>query len=395
MQAFRNLTVLDISQGIAGPVCAEILARQGARVIKVEPIGGDWIRATGGSRDAMCANAIAGNLNKESLAIDATKPAGRAALLKLAATVDVVVENFRAGVMKKLGLDYATLQATNPRVVYCSITGFGPQGPLSAKAATDSVLQAFSGMAVANAMPGGIPKRVGFYVPDNISAIYAAQAISAALFERASSGQGQHVQVSLAECCAAFQAGPMIDTFLYPDPASRAAIFAPAGEFRTQDGWIVVSCMSNEMFARIARTVGREEWLADPRYSQNDPRKQHMKEINAALAEALTHDTTANWVKKLEAADVLVSAINDYLALREDEQMRTMGYFATIEQPPYGALTVPHLPGADRHVRPAPRIGEHSRKVLLDAGFSATDVDALLADGTVRQFSAMPVESAT
>ena len=307
MQPFKNLFVLDMSQGIAGPVCAGILARQGARVVKVEPLSGDWIRATGGSRDGMCANAIAGNLNKQGIAIDATMPAGRDALLRLAETADVVVENFRAGVMTRLGLGYDAVRARNPRVVYCSITGFGPSGPLSKKPATDSVLQAYSGMAVANAMPGGIPKRIGIYVPDNISAIYAAQAVSAALFERCSSNVGRHLQISLAECCAAFQSGPMIDTFLFPNPASRAAIFAPAGEFRTSDGWIVVSCMSAPMFASIARAVNRPEWLADQRFIENDARKRHFREINAALAEALTHDTSANWVQKLQAADVLVS----------------------------------------------------------------------------------------
>jgi crotonobetainyl-CoA:carnitine CoA-transferase CaiB-like acyl-CoA transferase len=282
-------------------------------------------------------------------------------------------------------LGYEAIRARNPRVVYCSITGFGPTGPLSKKPATDSVLQAYSGMAVANAIPGSIPKRIGLYVPDNISAIYAAQAISAALFERCSSNAGRHVEVSLAECCAAFQSGPMIDTFLYPDPASRTAIFAPAGEFRTSDGWIVVSCMSAAMFASIARTVKREEWLADVRFIENDARKKHMKEINAALAEALTHDTTANWVKKLEAADVLVSPVNDYLALREDEQAQHSGYLATVDQAPYGALNVPNLPAADRKVRPAPRLGEHTRAVLRDAGFADADIDALIAQGIALQ----------
>ena len=385
MQAFKNLFVLDLSQGIAGPVCGGILARQGARTVKVEPLGGDWIRATGGSREGMCANAIAGNLNKEGIAIDATKPAGRDALLRLAAQADVVIENFRAGVMTRLGLGYEAVRARNPRVVYCSITGFGPSGPLSKKPATDSVLQAYSGMAVANAMPGGIPKRIGIYVPDNISAIYAAQAISAALFERCSSALGQHVQISLAECCAAFQSGPMIDTFLFPDPASRTVIFAPAGEFRTADGWIVVSCMSAAMFASIARTVDREAWLADPRFIENDARKQHFKEINAALAEALTHDTTANWVKKLEAADVLVSPINDYLALRDDEQAQHSGYLTTVDQAPYGALQVPHLPAAGRNVRRAPRLGEHTRAVLRAARFDETEIDALIAQGIALQ----------
>lgn len=392
MRPFQDITVLDLSQGIAGPVCAGILARQGARVIKVEPVTGDWMRAIGNSQEGMCANAIAGNLNKEAIAIDAAKPGGRAAILRLAAKADVVVENFRAGVMTRLGLDFEAVRAVNPQIIYCSITGFGPTGPLSKKPATDSVLQAYSGMAVANAVTGAngdrIPKRVGFYVPDNISAIYAAQAISAALYQRCGSGAGQHIQISLAECCAAFQAAPLIDALLFPPKAGQhepVALAAPAGEFQTADGWIVVSCLSTEMFARIATAVGHEEWLADPRYADNQLRAQHISAINAALGDALRQDTTDSWVRRLEAADVLVSPINDYTTLRDDPQMQEMAYLGSVEQPPYGAVTVPHLPGAERQLRAAPRLGEHTRALLGESGLDDAAIDTLIADGIALQ----------
>ena len=419
MQAFKHISVLDLSQGIAGPVCAGILARQGANVIKVEPPHGDWIRATGNSSEGMSANAIAGNFNKRGIVLDAGKPAGRAALLTLAARADVLVENFRHGVMHKLGLDYATLRALNPRLVMCSITGFGSEGPMKHKAATDSVVQAFSGMAVANGTrntggtggTGGssgtsgssgsssgtsgadiaqsaeaiLPRRIGLYVPDNISAIYAAQAISAALFERSSSGQGQHVQISLAGCCAAFQSAPMIDAWLFPPTQAKVAVFAPAGEFRTADGWIVVAAMSAAMFARLARAVGREDWLSDARYADSDVRKKYLHEINAELAAVLAPGTTAAWLTALEAADVLVSRVNDYAALRSDAQMQAMGYFATVAQPPYGNVTVPHLPAAARNITAAPRAGEHTCAVLREAGLSEAEIDALLAQGIAMQ----------
>ena len=391
MQAFKHISVLDLSQGIAGPVCAGILARQGANVIKVEPPHGDWIRATGNSSEGMSANAVAGNFNKRGLVLDAAKPAGRAALLKLAARADVLVENFRHGVMHKLGLDYATLQALNPRLVYCSITGFGTEGPMKHKAATDSVVQAFSGMAVANGTRSAdtpdtiMPRRIGLYVPDNISAIYAAQAVSAALFERSSSGQGQHVQISLAECCAAFQSAPMIDAALFPATQTKVAVFAPAGEFRTADGWIVVAAMSADMFARLARALGREDWLSDARYADSDVRKKYLHEINAELAATLAPGTTAAWLATLEAADVLVSRVNDYTALRSDVQMQAMGYFASVEQPPYGHVSVPHLPGAARNITAAPRAGEHTCAVLREAGLSDIEIDSLLAQGVAIQ----------
>jgi crotonobetainyl-CoA:carnitine CoA-transferase CaiB-like acyl-CoA transferase len=383
---FQGISVLDLSQGIAGPVCAAILARQGADVIKIEPPSGDWIRATGASREHMSSNAVSGNFNKRGLAIDAGSPAGRDAVLRLAARADVFVENFRNGVMRRLGLDFEALQAANPRLVYCSITGFGDDGPWAKKPATDSVVQAFSGMAVANALADGTPRRIGLYVPDNISAIYAAQAVSAALFARERDGAGRHVRISLAECCAAFQAGPMIDSFLFPDAGRKVAVFAPAGEFATADGHLVVACMSGDMFVRLARAVGRADWLTDPRYADDDVRKGYLKEINAELGAALAAGTSVAWLDKLEAADVLVSPVNDYRRLRDDPQMRAMAYFAHIDQPPYGALDVPHMPAAGRLVRPAPRVGEHTRAVLAEAGLAAAEIDALIAAGTAAQF---------
>jgi crotonobetainyl-CoA:carnitine CoA-transferase CaiB-like acyl-CoA transferase len=393
MQAFRKIKVLDISQGIAGPMCGAILARQGAQVIKVEPLGGDWMRGTGASREQMSANVISGNINKRSIAIDAGKPEGRSALLRLAKQADVLVENFRTGVMARLGLDYASLKALNPGLVYCSVSGFGAHGPYATKAATDSVLQAFTGMLVANGVKtsvngvaGLIPKRIGLYVPDNISAIYAAQAVSAALYERTETRLGQHIEISLAESSSAFQAGPMIDSFLFPDANERGAVLAPAGDFKTDDGWIIVASLTDEMFVRLARAVGREAWLTDPRFAEMGERKRNYNEINAALAEVLKEQSNAEWVQRLEAADILVSPVNDYLAFREAEQTRAMGYFGEVDQAPYGKLTVPHLPASDHALRPAPRLGEHTLEVLGESGFSQAEIEALIQNGVAKQW---------
>ena len=385
MQAFQRLTVLDMSQGIAGPVSAGILARQGARVIKVEPLGGDWIRGTGASQQGMSANALAGNFNKRGVAIDAASALGREALLRMIPQVDVLVENFRHGVMKKLGLDYEALSELNPRLVYCSITGFGTQGPLKSKPATDSVVQAYSGMAVVNG-DAERPRRMGLYVPDNISALYAAQAISAALYERTETGRGQHVEISLVECCAAFQSGPMVNAYLFDrNPSEKVAVFAPAGEFRTKTGWMVVACSNADMFIRLAKAVGRDNWLSDPRYADSDVRKRYLKEINADLGEALAHDTREAWMQKLEAADVLVSPVHDYFELYDDAQMQAMNYFCSVPQAPYGEVKVPHLPGASRDVKPAPRLGEHTRLVLQEMGFSEAEIEHMIQQRAAYQ----------
>ncbi len=397
MKPFSKITVLDISQGIAGPMCGAILARQGAKVIKVEPLGGDWMRGTGASREQMSANVISGNINKRSLAIDASKSEGRQALLRLAKQADVLVENFRTGVMARLGLDYPSLRAVNPGLIYCSVSGFGARGPYATKAATDSVLQAFTGMLLANGIKtsvegvsGVIPKRIGLYVPDNISAIYAAQAVSAALFERTETKFGQHIEISLAEASSAFQAGPMIDSFLFPDASERGAVLAPAGDFQTADGWIIVASLTDEMFLRLARAVDREVWLSDPRFSENGARKRHFNEINAALGQVLKERGNAEWLERLEAADILVSPVNDYLAFRDAPQTRAMDYFGEVEQTPYGRLTVPHLPASDRELRPAPRLGEHSREILTEFGFSVAEIEALLQQGVVEQSASRP-----
>ncbi len=390
MQAFQRLTVLDMSQGIAGPVSAGILARQGARVIKVEPLGGDWIRGTGASQQGMSANALAGNFNKQGVAIDAASALGREALLRMIPKVDVLVENFRHGVMKKLGLDYASLSQLNPRLVYCSITGFGTEGPLQSKPATDSVVQAYSGMAVVNG-DAERPRRMGLYVPDNISALYAAQAMSAALYERTETGRGQHIQISLVECCAAFQSGPMVNAYLFDrNPSEKVAVFAPAGEFRTRTGWMVVACSNADMFARLARAVGRDAWLTDPRYADSDVRKRYLKEINADLSDVLAQDTREAWMAQLEKADVLVSPVHDYFDLYDDAQMQAMNYFCSVPQAPYGEVKVPHFPAASREVQPAPRLGEHTQAVLQDMGFSASEIDHM-----IRQRAAFQGETST
>ena len=230
------------------------------------------------------------------------------------------------------------------------------------------------------------PKRIGLYVPDNISAIYAAQAVSAALFERTETKLGQHIQISLAESSSAFQAGPMIDSFLFPDANERGAVLAPAGDFQTADGWIVVASLTDEMFVRLARAVDREVWLTDPRFAQNIERKRNFVEMNAALAAVLKEQGNAHWLERLEAADVLVSPVNDYSAFKDAEQTRAMGYFGEIDQAPYGKLAVPHLPASDHALRPAPRLGEHTREILSESGLSGEEIDGLIHQGVVNQW---------
>lgn len=388
---YAGLIVLDMSQGIAGPYCAALLGQHGAKVIKIEPPAGDWIRVMGGGKEGMSALAIVNNLGKRSICIDAAKAEGRAVILKMAERADVFVENFRPGVMAKLGLDYAALAAVSPALVYLSITGFGDSGPNSHKPATDSVVQAMTGMAVANKDAAGQPRRIGILVPDSITALYAAQCVSAALYARdrhPNRGGGRHICVSLAECCAAFQAGPIVDDFLFAGQY-KPPITVPAGVFATRDGYVVLAALRDAMWEGLCRALAREDWLAEPRYASNALRGQCAEEINRDVANILRGRDTQEWALLFEHHDVLFAPVQNYAELRNDPQIRHMGYFGETDQAPYGKLPMPHIPGTARTgVLPAaPRSGQHSREILAEFGYGAAEIAALEQAGLVIQAS--------
>jgi crotonobetainyl-CoA:carnitine CoA-transferase CaiB-like acyl-CoA transferase len=383
---YEGLNVVDMSMGVAGPGCGAMLGLNGAAVIKVEPPEGDWIRVMGGGREGLTANAIVGNLGKRSICVDARKPEGRALVTELAEKADVLIENFRPGVMKKLGLDYPTLSAANPALVYASITGFGAEGPWAQKPGTDSVLQAYTGMAMLNKEDSGRPKRLGMLVPDTISALYAAQCVGAALFARVKSGRGRHVQVSLAECCASFQAAPMVDEEIFAG-AAKPPVAVPAGVFGTTDGYITLLALRQDMWERLCKALGHEEWIGDARFATSELRGRNAAEVNRVVADVLATRGAKEWTAALEKADVLCAEVQGYEQLREHPQMKHMGYFGELVQPPYGALGLPYLPGTDRGrgIPPAPIAGQHTREILAGMGRKKEEIAALEASGVVVQ----------
>ena len=394
---YAGLKVLDMSQGVAGPYCAALLGQQGADVIKIEPPEGDWVRVMGGGRDGMSALAIAGNLGKRSICIDAAKPEGRALILKMAGRADIFVENFRPGVMAKLGLDYAALSAVNPGLIYLSVTGFGASGPEAHKPATDSIVQALTGMALINKDAAGLPRRFGILVPDTVTALYATQSVGAALYarERQPHGarRGKHVTVSLVECCAAFQTGAILDDFLFAGQY-KPPVTVPAGVFATGDGYVVLATLRDSMWQSLCRALAREDWLAEPRYATSAMRGQCADEINREVAVIMQGRTSQEWAKLFEQHDVLFAPVQTYTEFREDPQMRHMGYFGETDQAPYGKLPVPHAPGTARSgaarsgVLPAaPSSGEHSREILAEFGYTAADIAELEQAQLVKQAS--------
>lgn len=375
---YQGLSVVDMSQGIAGPYCGAILGLQGANVIKVEPPNGDWVRLLGGGQNGLTALSIASNFGKRSISIDAKKTEGRALIQDMASRADVFIENFRPGVIKKLGLDYETLNDTNPKIIYVSITGFGESGPWVDKPGTDSVLQAFTGMALVNKDDAGTPRRLSIPIPDTVTAMYAAQAVGAALFARHRDGTGRHISLSLAECCAAFQTVPILDEAIFkgkPRPPTNV----PTGMFATADGYMAVLTLRDEMWAGLCKGLGRDNWLIDPLFANHVTRGNNAKIINKAVAEILLGKTTQEWIDIFEKNDVLCGEVLDYSRFRDHPQTAHMGYFGPVHQAPFEDLSVPYLPGSARGnpVPPAPRVGEHSRLVLQSLGYTAERIAEL------------------
>jgi crotonobetainyl-CoA:carnitine CoA-transferase CaiB-like acyl-CoA transferase len=385
---YAGLRVLDVSQGLAGPYCAGLLAAQGAQVTKVEPPAGDWIRNAGGAREGMTSLAIMGSAGKRSACIDATKPQGRALILKMAQQADVFVQNFRPGVIERLGLAYDVLSKDNPRLVYVSITGFGASGPDAKKPATDSVLQAFTGMARINRDTDGTPRRIPFLVPDTVTGVYAAQAVGAALFARERTGRGRHVQVSLMDACAALQTAPILDAAL-SDGTPPPPPTIPAGIFRTTDGYITVTSMNETMFASLLKVLDIEDLGRDPRVAQPSERRKNAPLVNLEVSKRLATGTTKHWMKVLAEADVLCAEAQDYAGFRAAPQAAHMGTFLSVDQPPYGPLPLPRMPGSEPGwpAGPAPRAGEHTFEILAEAGVGEAERNALVAAGVVRQTS--------
>ncbi|ALM84285.1 CaiB/BaiF CoA-transferase family protein [Bordetella sp. N] len=379
-----GIKVLDLSQGIAGPYAAAILAMQGAHVIKVEPPEGDWSRLMGGGKQGLTALSIACNPGKSSVCVDARKPEGLQLLARLVEGVDVLIESFRPGVIGRLGLDYATLAKRHPRLLYVSLTGFGDSGPYRDLPCADSVVQALTGMMVMNRDAVDQPRRIGMMAVDVTAGLYAAQGMTAGLLRQARTGLGGFLPITLMQSAAALQGIPILDAAMHAGAARKPPITVPSGTFRTRDGLVNLTALRDKMFHGLARALGQSAWIDDPRYRTNADRLAHADEINARIQALLLEADSAHWVARFRAEDVLCAPVLDYAGFMADPQARAQGVFAEIEQGPYGKLPYARLPGAARTTVPAaPVLGEHTEQVLTDAGISLARVSELRKSGVV------------
>jgi len=383
---YSGLRVLDISQGIAGPYCAHILWQQGADVIKVEPPAGDWIRFVGVTSGEHSALSIQFNAGKKGLALDARTPEGRAVLHTLALQADVVIQNFRPGAAERMGVGWANLSAVKPDLVYVSISGYGPDGPYADSPATDSVMQADSGLMFSNQDEQGAPRRIGLLAADVLTGLYASQGAATALYQRLARKQGTHVEVSLFEACAAFQGACFIEQAI-AGQRPFGAVSAPNAVFATADGKISIVVLNDEQFGRLCQAIQRPDWIVDPRFLSNPLRYANREALYDVLNGLVRAHPSAYWTQLLKQHDILHAPVRDYHEVLAHPQAVHLEMAQQLEQAGVGTLPYIGLPTHPHHrqVSAAPRIGEHSIAILQGAGIDAKRIDQLIAAGVVAQ----------
>ena len=388
-KTFHGLKVLDLSQGVAAPHCAMMLAQHGASVTKVEPHEGDWSRIIGKRYDDFTAATVIFNRGKQGLALNLKSPAGLAIVKKLAAEADIILQSFRPGVIERLGLDYSTVKSFNPNVVYLSLSGFGAEGPYAELPGTDTVMQAYSGFMSINKDATGMPQRADIYVVDLATSLYLYSAVTTALYSRQASGEGCHVETSLAEAMGAFQAYKMVEHHLQGEEVE--IIGAPVGTFQTADGYMNINARRDTQFPGFCRVAEREEWLEDPKFSTYEARKKNAAELLQLVREVIKSKPTVFWRVGLDEAGVLNASVNTFSDYFEDEQVKACGLVSWVEHQSTGSIPmskVPALPDFEEGTSKArsPHIGQDSCEVLSRLGYSADQIEALIVDGIVKVY---------
>ena len=390
-----GVKVLDLTQIMAGPMCTLLLADMGADVIKIErPNGGDDTRRMGHRlTDDISGGFLALNRNKRSIALDLRAEEGKTVFKRMAETADIVVENFRPGVMDRLGLSYETLSEINRALVYASISGFGGTGPYRNRGGFDLVAQGMSGLMSVTGFPGGPPAKVGVPITDIGAGSFTAFGILAAYIHAQRTGQGQQVDGSLMEAGIAYtiwESSEYFATGEIPGPLGSAhRVNAPYQALRTSDGYINIGAASQPTWEQFCRAIGQEPLIEDPRYLEPNDRKAREQELAELLEGILAEHTTDYWMEQLESAGVVAGPIYDMAQVYADEQVLAREMLVELEDEGLGKLKnigVPvklsSTPGSIRHRGPA--LGENSREVLLEHGYTDREVDALFAAGVVR-----------
>ena len=419
--ALSHLKVLDLSRVLAGPWCTQMLADLGADVIKVErPGAGDDTRSWGppflkdaeGNDTAEATYFTACNRNKRAITLDMAKPEGQALIRQLASSSDILVENFKVGGLSQYGLDYASLKAINPRLIYCSVTGFGQDGPYAERAGYDLMIQAMSGMmsitGQADGTPGGGPMRMGVALIDVLTGIYACSAILAAVESRRETGLGQHIDMALLDvgmAVLANQAAGFLNTGKVPQRQGNThPSLAPYQTFDTADGQMLLAVGNDGQFARFCEAAGQADWALDARFASNTLRVRNRDALTALMLGVTRTRSTAQWITLLEDKAVPCGPINDIGQAFADEQVTSRGLIVKQPVDPVNKgqtaiqsisnhatvatittvaspLRLTATPPVLRHA--PPKLGEHTDEVLAELGLDAAAVAGLRSRGVV------------
>ncbi|MGD9805180.1 MAG: CaiB/BaiF CoA transferase family protein [Hyphomicrobiaceae bacterium] len=381
-----GITVLDMSQGIAGPSCASHFSAYGARVIKLEPPAGDWIRQLGSRIAGASAATIAYNRGKESIAVDLKTKEGREIALEIGEKAQVVLESARPGVMERLGLGFAAFRERNPGIVYVSVSGYGQRGPKREVAMVDTVGQAFSGLMSVIRSREGAPVKIDVPLIDAITGLYAFQAATMELWGRKADQPGRHIDISLMQSAGHVQALNIIEhAFLGRPPA---LINPPAGNYPTADGWIAITLVTEAQYQAICRALERPDLGVDPRFATFAARSENLAALRREMDAVLKTQPTQHWAAAFAREGALGAPIYDYGDWLSDPHVQAIDAVPNYGLPDGTTVRVPHLPGGVMDDAAVPVIGEHSRAVLGELGYSRQEVDDLVARNVVVDLGA-------
>ena len=388
----EGITILDLSHALAGPFCTTMLADYGAQVIKVEPPTGDIARGWGSPvTGGETAYFVSLHRNKRGIVLDLKTPQGRELFFRLVEKADVVIENYRVGALKRLGLDYEAARQRNPGIIYCSISGFGQDGPYRERAALDLILQAESGMISVTGEPGTTGTRAGVSIADLTAGMYSAYSILLALRVKEKTGVGQQIDVSMMEGLMALLGTSIANYFadgVVPHPMGNAyAVVVPYQTFHTRTQDIAIAVAGEKIWQTFCPAIGCPELLTDPRYKNTIARMQNRDTLVPRLQEVFLTRTYAEWAELLLANDIPVGAINDIAQVIEHPQVKARGTMREVHHRTAGTVHVVRSPvrlsqTPAREPGPSPVLGEHTREVLGGMlGLKDAEIDALAAAG--------------
>ena len=388
-KALTRFVVLDLTRVRAGPTCARQLADWGANVIKIEAPP-DSEEPMGGPRDGSDFQNL--HRNKRSMTLNLKAPEGLAAFKRLVKKADVLIENFRPAVKKRLGIDYKTLRKINPRLVYASISGFGQDGPYADRPGFDQIVQGMGGLMSITGLPGHGPVRVGIPVADLTAGLFAALGILTALLERDKSGKGQAIETSLLQAqifMLDFQASRyLVSGEVAQQAGNNHPTTIPTNAFKTRDGYINIATTGGKMWERFCRTLGADHFMTNPTYHTADARLKNRDALNAEIESQLQRQTSAEWVEHFNKAGVPCGPIYSIDQVFADPQVKHLGIAQTVAGSGKRKLTLVGQPISmsrtpSRLAAPPPAIGAHTDAVLKEFGFSAREIKVLHKAGAV------------